>query len=70
MSGFTGSLPSEETRSYSTSMAIEEASKLASIRKRDNIPRVEVDTERMGEFAAGFYNLPKHIMAKIIKNIA
>jgi ankyrin repeat protein len=71
-----GSLLAEETISSSssstssTSMAIEEASKLASIRKRDNIPRVEVDTERMGEFAYRFYNLPKHIMAKIIKNIA
>jgi ankyrin repeat protein len=69
MSGFTGSLPSEETRSYSTSMAIEEASNLASIRKRNNISRVEVDTERMGEFAYRFYNLPNHIMVKIIKDI-
>jgi hypothetical protein len=51
-------------------MAIKEAAKLASMSKPDDMPRIEVDTERMGEFAAGFYNLPKHIMAKIIKNIA
>jgi hypothetical protein len=54
----------------STSMAIKEAAKLASMSKPDDIPRIEVDTEQMGEFAVGFYNLPKNIMAKIIKTIA